>query len=118
MGWLRKDRQARSVDDDRRHSISAYHLIHTGVMENHQEKMDLRKIFMDNLRIRLTERGWSQNELARRLNISTAAVSHLFTGVRQPGLSTIEKIAEVLEVSPLELLIPREFAEPRTRKSQ
>ena len=87
-------------------------------MENHQEEMDLRKIFMDNLRLRLDEKGWSQRELARRLGVSSAAVSHLFTGNRQPGLSTIESIARVLDVSPLELLIPRDFAAYRAPKAR
>jgi transcriptional regulator with XRE-family HTH domain len=50
------------------------------------------------------ERGLSQEELAHRANIDRTFVSGCERMVRNPTLTTLEKIAQGLDVDPRELL--------------
>lgn len=49
-------------------------------------------------------KGWTQDELAERLFVSTSYVSALETGRKTPSLPCVLKIVELLGCSPNELL--------------
>lgn len=63
----------------------------------------LRRFATNLVRLR-RERGLSQEELAHRAGIDRTFVSGCERLVRNPTLTTLEKIARGLEVDPLELL--------------
>jgi len=44
------------------------------------------------------EKGWSQEELALKIKVSPSEISHNESGRRDPRLSTLERLAEALEV--------------------
>lgn len=48
--------------------------------------------------------GWTQQELADRLAISRVAVSHLESGLSEPGERTVTLLAGVFKVEPHELV--------------
>lgn len=48
--------------------------------------------------------GWTQAQLAEKLHVSNRAVSKWETGARFPDVSVLEPLADVLEVSVIELL--------------
>lgn len=52
----------------------------------------------------LDNRGWDQAELSRRSGISSAQVSRIVTGGRQPGKDSINGIARALRLPPEEVL--------------
>lgn len=60
--------------------------------------------FGDWLQGELNNRGWDQAELARRSGISTAQISRIVTGGRQPGRSSIDGIARALRLPPEDVL--------------
>lgn len=43
--------------------------------------------------------NWTQHDLAERLGLSRAAVSHFETGCRQPDLETLDLLADTLGVT-------------------
>jgi transcriptional regulator with XRE-family HTH domain len=57
-----------------------------------------------NIRTLRRQKGWSQEDIAMRLDISIAAFSKIETGVTDVNLSRIEQIAAAFEVSIIELL--------------
>jgi transcriptional regulator with XRE-family HTH domain len=57
-----------------------------------------RKIFAENLAFLLDEKGVSQVELARALNVATGTVSGWVNGKKYPRADAMEKIAERLGV--------------------
>ena len=62
-----------------------------------QEKVKLKNI---NLKIARVRKGLSQQELSEKTNVSKQYISLLETGqAKNPSLSIMKKIAEVLEVS-------------------
>jgi transcriptional regulator with XRE-family HTH domain len=58
----------------------------------------------DNIRERRAARGWSQHDLATMADLSAAYVSELETNHKQPSLNVLARLAEVLKVTPAELL--------------
>lgn len=50
------------------------------------------------------EKGWTQLELAEKLNVTDKAVSKWERGVGFPDIKMIEPIAEVFDVSILEIM--------------
>lgn len=52
----------------------------------------------------MEEKGWSKSEMARRANISPAAISDILSGRRDPGLLVCQGIAKALKVPPEEVL--------------
>src|SRR5258706_14050149 len=48
--------------------------------------------------------GWTQQELADRVGISRVAVSHLESGLNQPGGRTVSLLAGVFKIEPGELV--------------
>lgn len=57
-------------------------------------------------RIRLLrhQRGWSQEDVAKRLNISIPAFSKIETGITDVNLSRLNQIANLFELSLVQLL--------------
>ncbi len=66
--------------------------------------MDLRDIFAANLRRVRNAKGLSQDDLAYEAEMSRSYLSQLEKGKFYASLRVIEKIADVLEVEPAELL--------------
>lgn len=64
----------------------------------------LDRRFREILRATRTDKGLSQSELARRLGVKHATYHEIENGHCSPNLATIEKIADVLELDPLQLL--------------
>lgn len=58
-------------------------------------------LFISSLR---KEKGWTQLELANKLNITDKAVSKWERGIGFPDLKMIEPLAEILDVSILEIM--------------
>lgn len=56
-------------------------------------------VFSQNLSARLAELEISQAELARRLGLDPRRVGHYITGIREPDIATLAKIAKALEIS-------------------
>lgn len=50
------------------------------------------------------EKGWTQSELAEKLNVTNKAVSKWERGLGFPDIKTIEPLAEALDVSVLEIM--------------
>src|SRR3954471_10350834 len=57
-----------------------------------------------NIRTLRHEHGWSQEDIANRLGISIPAFSKIETGVTDVNLSRLEQIANIYEVSVVQLL--------------
>lgn len=55
--------------------------------------------FAKNLKLARKARGYTQKEIAEKINLSNSTYSLYESGDREPNLSTIEKIAHVLYVS-------------------
>jgi transcriptional regulator with XRE-family HTH domain len=66
--------------------------------------MGLRTIFARNLKARRLERGLSQEELAQEAGLDRSYVSLLENERYSVSLDTLEKLAAVLKVEPVELL--------------
>lgn len=68
--------------------------------------MSLEKIVIANIRRIRKERGLTQEELAELCGTSVSYIGLLETGKNIPKLSTIEKIANALNVDCIELFTP------------
>src|SRR5437588_12765893 len=53
--------------------------------------------------------GWTQQELADRISISRAAVSHLESGVSVPSERTVTLLAGVFKLEPVELVADTDY---------
>jgi len=62
--------------------------------------MELKNIFIQNLKKYRKTAGISQMELAEKCNTSTSYIGQIEIGNRFPSLAMIEKIARALEVKP------------------
>ncbi len=51
------------------------------------------------IRKQRTVRGWTQEALAERVNVSTSFIGHVERGTRKASLETLVAIANVLDVS-------------------
>ena len=51
------------------------------------------------IRKQRTQRGWTQEALAERINVSTSFVGHVERGTRKASLETLVAMANVLDVS-------------------
>jgi len=60
--------------------------------------------FKDRLSSAMERRGFTRSELARRLDVTPAAVSSWTTGPKRPDIKKLEQIATELGVSPSYLL--------------
>lgn len=77
-------------------------------------KSVLLNILCENLRQARKARGVTQDDMAKRLGIKQSAYSEIERGVGAPTLTTIEKLASALSVSPVELLTVPEKLKAKT----
>jgi transcriptional regulator with XRE-family HTH domain len=61
-------------------------------------------LFAKRLRHRASELGIPHAEAARRSGLSERRYSHYVSGIREPNLATLVRIAEALQTTPNELL--------------
>lgn len=64
------------------------------------------ELFSERLRERAAELALSAAEVARRAGLSERRYSYYASGAREPDLTTLVRICEVLAVTPNELLLP------------
>jgi transcriptional regulator with XRE-family HTH domain len=69
---------------------------------------EIRRIFGDNVSRLRKAKGWDQPELADRLSVKRAYVSHIETGRVGFTADSLAKVAEVFGVEPSELLRPKD----------
>ncbi|MDR1420802.1 MAG: helix-turn-helix transcriptional regulator [Treponema sp.] len=62
--------------------------------------MDLKQVFIGNLRNFRSNRGISQMKLAEMCNTATNYIGEIEIGRRFPSLKLIEKIGQALEIEP------------------
>lgn len=56
-----------------------------------------------------TELGWTQAELSERVGISRVALSHIESGISNPGERTVALLAGVFKVEPHELVAGTDY---------
>jgi transcriptional regulator with XRE-family HTH domain len=69
--------------------------------------MDLKQVFIGNLRNFRNNRGISQMKLAEMCNTATNYIGEIEIGRRFPSLKLIEKISQALEVEPYLFFLER-----------
>lgn len=57
-----------------------------------------REIFVSNLRFLMEEKGITQADICRELNVSSATVSDWCTGKKYPRVDTVQRLADLLGV--------------------
>jgi len=57
-------------------------------------------------------RKWTQAELADRAGVTRGAVSHIFSGTRQPGIDMLKAVAHALNLSTEEVFRAAGVLEP------
>ncbi len=62
------------------------------------------KLFGPVLRHFRKEKGWSQEELAARLDVSRSHIGRLETGKKQPSLKMLFRLADALEIQAFEII--------------
>jgi len=63
------------------------------------------------IRLLRQRKGWSQDEAAKKLDISVPAFSKIETGITDMNLSRLQQIASLFDMSVIELLNLNELAE-------
>ena len=63
-----------------------------------------------------SELGWTQQELADRLGMSRAAVSHLEGGLSVPSERTVTLLAGVFRLEPHELVVSSDYPEGKAER--
>ena len=66
--------------------------------------MEIREVFARNLRTLRKAKGLSQEEVAHQAGIDRTYVSALERSVYNPSIDVVDRLAQVLEVEPSELL--------------
>jgi len=56
------------------------------------------------IRLLRHQKGWSQDDVAKKLDISIPALSKIETGVTDINLSRLDQIAELFEITAIQLL--------------
>jgi transcriptional regulator with XRE-family HTH domain len=88
-------------------------IIKATLIMNDLTKRTANKSVGKSIRILRHQHGWSQEDIASRLGISIPAFSKIETGVTDVNLSRLEQIANIYEVSVVQLLnVDNEQAEP------
>ena len=75
-------------------------------MSKTEEKSDMTLVFANNLQRILKEMEMTYRELSQASGMSLRSVYNLCEGSNSPSLSTIEKIAKSMRVSPHALITP------------
>lgn len=64
----------------------------------------LDKALATQLKVELVERGWEQKDLADKVGINRVTMSHYMTTKRSMPMPTFVKVAELLGITPSELM--------------
>lgn len=75
--------------------------------------MDLRQLFATNLRRLRHAKGWSQDELALEAEMSRSYLSQIEKGKFYVSLKVLGRLAEALNVDPVEFLKPPASPSPQ-----
>jgi len=59
----------------------------------------MSEIFSERLRIARERKGFSQTDLAKRMDLQPSAISHLENNRRSPSFDNLKQLAEVLGVT-------------------
>mgnify|MGYP001640875347 CR=1 FL=1 len=70
--------------------------------------MNLRSIFIENLKAHRKERGFSQMKLAELCGTSTSYIGEIEIGKKFPSVEMIQQIAAALHIKPYRLFTDRE----------
>ncbi|MBK0379526.1 helix-turn-helix domain-containing protein [Mucilaginibacter segetis] len=70
------------------------------------------------IRLLRHQKGWSQEEVAKRLDISIPAFSKIETGITDINLSRLEQISALFEMSVVQLLTYNEVEEDQKIASE
>jgi transcriptional regulator with XRE-family HTH domain len=82
-------------------------IMDTKIKIDPQSPYAIKNIFSSRLRALMLNKGMSQSELARRLDLATpSTVSKWCSGTNLPRLDTLERISEEFGVAPAYLVIP------------
>lgn len=68
---------------------------------------DILILFGTNLRRIRKDKGFSQRELSSRCNIDNADISRMENGAINITLSTLQQLADAMDIGVWELLVPR-----------
>ncbi len=68
---------------------------------------DILILFGTNLRRIRKDKGFSQRELSSRCNIDNADISRMENGAINITLTTLQQLADAMDIAVWELLIPR-----------
>ena len=79
--------------------------------------MGIREVVGLNLRKYRRAAGLSQEELAHRAEVDRTYVSSLERGIYAATIDILERLAQVLEIEPMELLRPPSPTAPAQRQS-
>jgi len=77
------------------------------VYSNNNIKMYLDRLVIDNIKRIRKEKGISQEKLAEACNTATSYIGLMEIYKNVPKLSTIEKIAQALDIDPLVLFLDK-----------
>ncbi|NLJ95878.1 MAG: helix-turn-helix transcriptional regulator [Clostridiales bacterium] len=58
-----------------------------------------KSVFHNNLKLARKTRGYTQDEIAKLLNIAKSTYCHYENGNRKPNIDTLERIARILYIS-------------------
>ena len=78
----------------------------------------MKRTFADWLREQLNARGWSQNELARRAGVTSAAVSYVMTELRAPGPEFCRGVARALGIPEIIVFVEAGLMRPARKGNE
>lgn len=81
------------------------------IYDKNEVIIDMIKNFAENVARLRKKFGFSQDELARKIDVNRQTISKIERGTGNPTLETIEKISEVFNATPIQLFgTPKEIA--------
>lgn len=69
--------------------------------------MELKTLFGKNVKYYRFRNGYTQEQLAEKMDVTPNYISRLERGMHNPPFITISKVADALDVEPYELFIKR-----------
>ena len=85
-------------------------------MSSKEKEIDIREVFSQNLKYYRIKSNISQEKLSEIVGLTDKYISDIERGKTTPSFDTVDKIAETLEVDPLELLTDKYFKDYADRK--
>ncbi len=82
-----------------------------GVLIKNMNSIELANLYGDNIRRIRQKKGFSQDSLSEKAEISPGFLSEIENHKKTGTFDTLAKIAEALDVEPYELLLPQNYCE-------